>query len=87
MTNPRPRDVAELDAGNARGLTGVQPIDSGELQVIRLRPQQESGDLDAAASVLGVDVADLVALRRKMGIAARHRRPAWWTRLFRKDSR
>ena len=83
--NPRPWDVRELAAGNARGLTAEPTPPPDRLQVIRLRQQQVSGDLDVAAGLLGVDVADLVALRRKLGIATTHRRPSRWSRLFRKD--
>lgn len=87
-TDPRPWDVTELDAGNARGFPPEPTLpDPGTVQAIREITSvgfMPSGDLDRAASVLGVDVADLVKLRRQLGVATSHRRPSRWTRLFRK---
>lgn len=80
MTKPRPWDTSGLDASNVRRLPAPDP---DRLQAIRVPPP--SGDLDDAAKRLGVDVADLVAMRRKLGIAPTHRRPSRWTRLFRRD--
>jgi aryl-alcohol dehydrogenase-like predicted oxidoreductase len=81
-TDPRPWDVTELDAGNARGLTSQTDADPGELQAIRT-PRLD-GNLDDAAARLGVDVADLVRMRRQMGIAPAHRRLSVLDRLFRR---
>jgi hypothetical protein len=59
-TDPRPWDVTELGAGNARGLT-------------------------EAADAIGVDLPDLVKLRRRLGTATKHRRPTLIDRLFRRS--
>jgi hypothetical protein len=79
MIQPRPWDASELDAGDVHRLAAPDP---DRLQAIRV--PAPSGDLDDAAKRLGVDVADLVTMRRKLGIAPTHRRPSRWTRLFRK---
>jgi hypothetical protein len=69
-------DTRMLDAGDARGLrTDASPAG------IPLTRSDVSGDLDAAADLLGVDVADLVAMRRRAGIAPTHRTPSLFARL------
>lgn len=73
-----PNDILFLSAGNARALDGGDPDalpaspDSGRIAgsappVIFRQPITDAdlvGDLDASARRLGVDVADLVALRQ-----------------------
>jgi hypothetical protein len=81
-TDRRPWDVTELDAGNVRGLTGTPNPDPDEMQVIRV-PQLDHS-LDTAAEQIGVDVADLVRMRRGLGYAPSHRRPSLLHRLFRR---
>jgi hypothetical protein len=93
-TDPRPWDVRELAAGDARRADTPAPDDADRLQPLRrptlipgweaaLHPARPTGDLDAAAAETGVDVAELVRLRRELGITS-HRAPSLWTRLFRK---
>jgi hypothetical protein len=72
-------DTRMLDAGDARGLTRPAAADIPDAPP--RSPRRISGDLDAAAERLGVDVADLVAMRRKAGIAPSHRRPGLLDRL------
>lgn len=72
-------DTRMLDAGDARGLN--RPAVAGIPDAPVRSPRRISGDLDAAAKVLGVDVADLIAMRRKAGIAPSHRRPSLFDRL------
>lgn len=43
-----------------------------------------AGDLNAAAAHLGVNVADLVKMRRKLGVGTSHRRPSLLARLLRR---
>ena len=54
------------------GLPELEPAGAGALD----------GDLDAAAARLGVDVADLVRLRRELGPSHRRRRPSLIARMF-----
>lgn len=68
-------DTRMLDAGDARGLT------RSDTRPAALRPCDMAGDLDAAAKRLGVNVSDLIALRRKVGIAPTHRAPSPLARL------
>lgn len=73
MTNPL-NDIRILNAGDARGLnrSDLRPsITSADL----------SGDLNASAGMLGVSVRDLIAMRRRAGIAPSHRGPSLFARL------
>jgi hypothetical protein len=72
-------DVRMLDAGDARRLHA----DAAPLGIPTRNPRRAdaSGDLDAAADRLGVDVADLVAMHRRAGIAPSHRSPSLIARL------
>lgn len=82
-------DTRMLDAGDARRIRiNADPDRAAEM--IRAidtastgnpRHADLSGDLSAAADRLGVNVADLVALRRKAGIAPSHRTPSLFARI------
>lgn len=90
MTQPaRPWDITELAVGDARGLRveyktrpDVASADT-DLQLAAYAAASAGGDLDSAGARLGVDVADLVRIRRAAGIAPPQRRRGILTRLFR----
>jgi hypothetical protein len=84
-------DPRLLAAGNARGLPGGDPAATpgpDDLQNVAgwasVNRDDLTGDLDTAAARLGVNVADLVKMRRSLGIATTHRRPSRLARLFRR---
>ena len=74
MPKPWFTDARMLDAGDARGLKRSGPVDDGDLVMPVAEFGALTGDLDAHAARLGIDVATLVRLRaRGRGF---HRRPA-----------
>lgn len=80
-------DTRMLAAGNARAIPGGDPAampvspaaPDGSHPAVA--PRDLAGDLNASAARLGVDVTDLIRLRRELGIAGRHRRDGFATRL------
>lgn len=73
MPKPWFTDTRLLDVGDARGLKRSEPTD-GDLVMPVAEFGALTGDLDAHAARLGIDVATLVRLRaRGRGF---HRRPA-----------
>lgn len=66
----RPWTTEELDAGDARRLQIEYKPSAGNTDIQRAAYAAASagGDLEAAAARLGVDLADLVRIRREIGL-------------------